>query len=106
MNSAISFFVGCLTLVLMMIIKIPIKKMVFKLSWEISKEEKQQQMVYKRLNSILIVCVMLVSVVCYYLVLMVLGEEHFKLCCSVKAGAIAVALYAVLEQWFGDDMKL
>lgn len=106
MNSAISFFVGCLTLVLMMIIKIPIKKMVFKLSWEISKEEKQQQMVYKRLNSILIVCVMLVSVVCYYLVLMVLGEEHFKLCCSMKAGAIAVVLYAVLEQWFGDDLKL
>lgn len=106
MNSAISFFVGCLTLVLMMIIKIPIKKMLFRLAQEIRKEEKQQQIMYKRLNSILIVCVMLVAVVCYYLVLRVLGEEHFKLCCSMKAGAIAVALYAVLEQWFGDDLKL
>jgi len=31
--------------------------------------------------------------------------DHFKWCCSLKAGAVAIAIYAVYEQWFGERDK-
>ena len=42
MNSVITFFVGCAAFAVMMLVKIPIKK----LNWELAKSELQ----YKRLN--------------------------------------------------------
>ncbi len=106
MNTAIMFFVGCLTLVLMMFIKIPIKKMTANLAKKWQQEEEEQYILYKRLNVLVIFCVILVSLISYYFVLQLLGEEHFKMCCCIKAGAIAIALYAIFEQWFGDDFAL
>ena len=47
MNSVITFFVGCAAFAVMMLVKIPIKK----LNWELAKSELQ----YKRLNIFLII---------------------------------------------------
>uniref|UniRef100_UPI00405721D8 hypothetical protein n=1 Tax=Acetatifactor sp. TaxID=1872090 RepID=UPI00405721D8 len=106
MNMAIAFFVGCLTLVLMMFIKIPLKKLTAKLAETLHEDKEDRELLYKRLNVLIMVVAVLVSLICYYIVLQILGETHFKMCCCLKAGAIAIALYAIFEQWFGDEFKL
>ena len=106
MNMAISFFVGCVTFVLMMFVKLPIKKMNYKLASKVVDSEEEKQILYKKLNVIIIFIAMMLSMVCYYFVLKMLGGTHFKMCCSVKAGAIAVALYMIFEQWFGDEFRI
>ena len=55
MNSVITFFVGCAAFAVMMLVKIPIKK----LNWELAKSELQ----YKRLNIFLIILTFLQSYV-------------------------------------------
>lgn len=101
MNGAISFFVGCITFVLMMVIKIPIKRLVLSVVEQRIYEEEEQYVLYKRWNTVLLFVTLLVSAVVYYFVGAFLEIDHFKWCCSIKAGAIAIALYAVYEQWFG-----
>lgn len=95
MNSVITFFVGCVTFTLMLLIKIPIKK----LNWDLAKSDLQ----YKRFNIFLIVLTFLVALVCYCFALVWLGETHFKLCCAIKGAAVATAFYAIYEQWCGED---
>ena len=106
MNMSISFFVGCITFVLMMFIKIPIKKLNSNLAVKTAKADVERILLYKRLNVIIIFVTMMLSMICYYFVLNLLGEGHFKMCCSIKAGTIAVALYMVFEQWIGDDFQI
>jgi len=106
MNMAISFFVGCLTFILMMFIKVPFKSLFASLAEKKCKNENDRQEMYKRLNSVIIFITLMVSLICYYFVLQLLGETHFKLCCCMKAGAVAIAIYAVFEQWFGDKYKI
>lgn len=97
MNSVITFFVGCAAFAFMMLVKIPIKK----LNWELAKSELQ----YKRLNIFLIILTFLVAIICYCFALVWLGETHFKLCCAIKGASVAMAFYAIYEQWCGDDRK-
>ena len=103
MNSTISFFVGCLTFTLMMVIKIPIKKMILSLVEQCVEEEERQYVIYKRWNAILFFVTMLVAAVCYYYVGRVLEVDHYKWCCTLKAGTIAIAFNVVYEQWFGEN---
>lgn len=103
MNTAIAFFVGCLTFVLMMGIKVPIKKLIWTLVERTEYDEDRQYVLYKRWNTVLLLVSMLVAAVCYFYVGLLLEIDHFKWCCSLKAGAIAIALYAVYEQWFGEE---
>ena len=98
MNIAIAFFVGCLTFVLLMVIKIPFKKINRIVARQAENDEEKAEQLYKHLNIIVIVITMLVATICYFLVLQWLGETHFKFCCALKAGAIAMALYALYEQ--------
>ena len=95
MNSVITFFVGCAAFAVMMLVKIPIKK----LNWELAKSELQ----YKRLNIFLIILTFLVAIICYCFALVWLGETHFKLCCAIKGASVAMAFYAIYEQWCGDN---
>ncbi len=104
MNNMITVFVGCLTLVILMFLKGFIKQMTRKLAEILSDNEEEQYILYKRLNTIIIVAAFGVSLVCYYIVLKVLGEMHFKMCICMKAAALSVALYAVFEQWFGENI--
>ena len=103
MNAAIAFFVGCVTFVLMMVIKIPIKRLIFSLVERYVYEEERQYVMYKRWNTVILFVTMLVAALCYFYVALVLRIDHFKWCCSIKAGAIAIALYAVYEQWFEEE---
>ncbi len=95
MNSAVTFFVGCSTFAIMMLVKIPIKK----LNVELAKSVLQ----YKHLNIFLIILTLLVAIICYCFTLVWLGETHFKLCCAVKGATVAMAFYAIYEQWCGED---
>ena len=107
MNMSISFFVGCITFVLMLFIKMPIKKLNSGLALKATKTDATERiLLYKRLNVVIIFVTMMLSMVCYYFVLKLLGAGHFNMCCSIKAGAIAVALYMVFEQWIGDDFQI
>lgn len=106
MNTAISFFVGCITFVAMMFIKKPIKRVTFGLAEKKGKREEDKRVLYKRLNIMIIFAAMFVAMIFYYLVLIFLGETHFKMCCSLKAGAVSVALYVIFEQWFGDNFQI
>lgn len=106
MNMAISFFVGCVVFVMMMFIKIPTKRFCKRFAGKIGKSDEEKQLLYRRLNVVIIFLTMVLSMIVYYLVLLVMGETHFKMCCSLKAGAIAVAIYMIFEQWFGDDFQI
>lgn len=103
MNITIAFFVGCITFVLMMVLKIPVKKLTAFLADKIEPDEEEGYILYKRLNGAIILLTIMVATICYYFVLGWLEIEHFKLCCSLKAGIIAIALYALYEQWFGEE---
>lgn len=103
MNAAIAFFVGCVTFVLMMVIKIPIKKLIFALVERTEYDKRRRYVLYKRWNTLLLGVTMLVAAVCYFYVGTWLELDHFKWCCSLKAGAIAIALYAVYEQWCKEE---
>lgn len=97
MNFAISFFVGSVTFVLMMLVKIPVKKATRLLARR--AEENRQEILRKRYNLILMVLTMVLACIIYTFVLRWLGDTHFKLCCTMKAGVIAMALYAVYERF-------
>ena len=98
MNFTIAFFVGCITLALMMLIKLPVKAITRRLADD-SSDERGNDIRYKRYNMILFVLVFVVACILYYFVLQWLGETHFKFCCSLKAGVIAIALYSVFERF-------
>ncbi len=99
MNNAIAFFVGTITFVAMMIIKIPIKRFIL---WLAGPEDYDgRDVLIKRCNSVLFVVTMVVAVFIYWGIVQIIDVHHFKLCCSLNAGAIAIAIYAVYEQWFG-----
>lgn len=106
MNIAIAFLVGCITFVLMMILKIPIKWLTAYVADKMKPDVEEGYILYKRLNTAIIFLTIIVATIGYYFVFGLIGIGHFKLCCSLKAGVIAVALYAVFEQWFGDDFDL
>lgn len=97
MNMAIAFFVGCLTFVIVMLIKIPLKKLNAKLADVIEVETDREYVLYKRLNVSVILISMLIAMVSYYWVMQLLGLEHIKWCCSIKAGAMAIAMHAIYE---------
>jgi len=100
MNMAIAFFGGCMTFVLMMVIKIPIKKINMVLTERYCEDEEKKQLFYKRLNVSIIVVTMLVSMLCYYVVARMFVISNIKWCCAMKGGAIAIALHAIYAQWF------
>ena len=102
MNSAVLFFIGCITFALMMVIKIPIKRMIFLLVERIVVDEERHYIVYKRWNTVLLFVTLLVAAAFYYFIGGILEIDHYKWCCSTKAGAIAIAIYATYEQWFGE----
>lgn len=103
MSISIAFCVGCITFVLMMVLKIPMKKITGFLAHKLEPDEDDAYILYKRLNGVIILLTIMIAIVCYYLVSQWLGIENFKFCCSLKAGFIAIALYALYEQWFGED---
>ncbi len=103
MNMAITFFVGCVTFVLVMIVKIPVKKLTALIANRIAIEDDEEYVLYKRLNVVLILLAILLAMASYYWVMLVLELEHIKWCCSIKAGAIAIAIYAVYELLLSDQ---
>lgn len=105
MNSAVSFFVGCVTFVLVMWIKCPIKKLTWQLSIRLEDNSEEIRRLYKRLNMIIFIVVVVVAMVVYYILYCTLSLHHFKWCCTLKAAAIAVALYMLYEQWMGKNHR-
>lgn len=103
MNMAIAFFVGCITFVLMMIIKIPVKKITAILAANQAENQEQEYILYKRYNVVVMFLTMAIAMLCYYWVLQVLEIEHIKWCCSLKAGAIAMAIYTIFERFVGNS---
>lgn len=103
MNIAIAFYAGCVTFVLMMVLKLPVKKLTGMLADKLEYFEGDRFVLYKRLNCVIILLTIIVAAICYYIISTMLGTGHFKLCCSLKAGMIAIALYAAYEQWFGEE---
>ena len=95
MNCIIIFFIGAITFALMFLIKIPIKKLTNDLTDNYVKR--------KRMNFIVIIVTIIVAIVSYCFVLVWLGITHFKLCIALQGAALAMAFYAIYEQWFGND---
>ena len=97
MNDAVTFLVGCFTFLAVNILKKPIKK------WN-RKRAGGNDPQYRRRNMLIFLLVMAVSVGSYYVLYRLVELDHFKLCCTLKAGAMAVAIYAVYEQWTGSSL--
>jgi len=100
MNMAIGFFSGCMTFVLMMVIKLPIKKVNRAIAEHFCEEEDEKTLLYKRLNVSIMAVTILVSMVCYYVVAETMMVSNIKWCCAMKGGAIAIALHAIYAQLF------
>lgn len=105
MNSAVSFFVGAVTFVLVMILKMPVKRITWWLAKHCRTEERSRYVFYKRCNSVLFILTAVVAVYSYYVLYRLIALDHFKWCCTLKAAAIAMAIYAVYELWFGSDYE-
>ena len=45
----------------------------------------------------------MIAIICYSLVLQWMDIQHYKMCVAIKGGALAMAFYAIYEQWFGED---
>ena len=97
MNDKVTFLVGCFTFLTVNFLKRPLKKC----NWKLSQGNMKQ---YKRRNILIFLLVMAVSVGSYYALYRLVALDHFKLCCTLKAGAMAVAIYAVYEQWSGSGL--
>lgn len=91
---------GILTFVIIMIMKIPVKKINKRIAQHYSKNNEADNKLYHRLNFIVIVFTIIVSVIIYSVELSHFGISHFKLCVPLKSGALAMAIYAVGEQVF------
>ena len=98
MNDAVTFLVGCFTFLVMKPLKYPIKKW----NWKLARGNYER---YRRYNAVIFLLVMAVSVGTYYLLYRLVDLDHFKLCCTLKAGAMAMAIYAVYEQWTGSSFS-
>ena len=103
MNNTLNFLVGCFTFAAVMLLKIPVKKLTWKLARRCSRDEEECCCRYRRYNSVLFLLVTVISVGAYYILYRLMNLDHFKLCCTLKAGAIAIAFYAVYEQWTGPE---
>ena len=105
MNAEISFFVGCVTFVIMMGLKIPMKRFTEMIveDYYTGKSEEEKFILRKRMNFSIIVLNFIIATICYYIVLRLMGDSHFKWCCTLKAGAIATVIYAIYEQWVIND---
>ena len=102
MNQTVTFFVGLFTFLVVMALKIPVKKINWKLSGRRYSDPEKRYLCYRRYNFSLFFLVMAVSVGSYYVLYRLVQLDHFKLCCTLKAGAMAIAIYAVDEQWSGS----
>lgn len=101
MNTAIAFFCACVTFALMMVIKIPIKKVNWWLVENFFKESKNKKLLYKRFNVSIMVVAMLLAMFCYYVIAGLMFEmSNLKWCYAMKGGAIAIAFHAMYAQWF------
>ncbi len=98
----LAILVGVQVFLFMLVLKKPIKalnhRIVIKRFEEDSEKAKRRE---KRLNFSVIIVTILLSVMWYYIICMVLHMHH-KLCCSFKAAVLALSIYAVYEQWFGE----
>lgn len=103
MNDAVTFFVGCFTFVIVMILKIPVKKITWHLAQRNTLDRDACYIRYKRYNAVLFLLVAAVAVGAYYVLYRLVNLDHFKLCCTLKAGALAIALYAVYDQCVEDS---
>ena len=100
MANILAVLVALFVFFLMFLLKIPMKRW----SWRIAEDrhrgnEGRAYALYRRLNVSVIIMTVLLSVLIYYLICL-WGGLHHKLCCSFKAGVLALALYALYDQWF------
>ena len=86
-----------------MILKIPVKKLTWKLAKRYGGAQEDCYCRYRRYNSVLFLLVTVVAVGAYYVLYRLLELDHFKLCCTLKAGAMAIAFYDIYEQWTGPS---
>lgn len=103
MNRAIIFCVGCFTFVVMFLIKYPIKKMSKSISVSLGYDGEAGEILRRRLNILVIFFVLLTALASYHQILLWMNETHVKLCCALKGAALAMAFYAIFEQWIGDS---
>lgn len=89
-----------------MLLKIPIKKITWIIASSCKKDNEQKYCLYKRCNCIILFLTCLVAVLSYYILYRIIELDHFKLCCTLKAAAIAFTIYAVYELWFGSDYDM
>ena len=100
MNMAIAFFSGCMTFVLVMVIKIPLKRMNRWVVVHFFEENDEPELLCKRFNVSIMVVAMLLSMLSYCIIGgMIFEMSNLKWCCAMKGGAIAIALHAIYAQW-------
>lgn len=98
-ENEIGIVVGIQVFLLLFLIKIPVKWFHEKIVVRSRKIDKGR--LFRRLNFTLILWVVFLSVSIYFWICLKLGIHH-KLCCSFKSVAIALTLYAIYEQLFGE----
>lgn len=100
-NDQIMFVVGIITFFIMMLVKIPLKKCTREFASRLAVDDEEEALFYHRFNLIIILFAMIIAMILYCFILLYLGRSHFKLCYCLKAGAISMAIYEVLDQLVG-----
>lgn len=104
-ENVIGVIVGFLVFLYMFLVKVPIKALHRRIvKRRYFDDEKKASIAFRVANVSLILWVTVLAVVLNYAICSVLNIHH-KLCCSFKAVAIAVSLYSIYEQIWGDTKK-
>lgn len=99
-ENLIGVIVGVQVFLYVFLLKIPLKKLHMQIASK-KDTERARQAKFRHLNATFILWVFFLSVSIYYIICLLL-EIHHKLCCSFKSVAIALTLYAIYEQLFGE----
>lgn len=99
-----AFLAGTLTLAIVMILKIPIKKLTRRLADQYAgkpgRDENRRKSVYKRLNGVIFVLAMAVGVSVFAITAVISSQIEFSLGSAALSGLIAIAEYEIIEQIF------
>lgn len=100
MANILAVLVALFVFFLMFLLKAPMKRWSRRIAeGRYGEDGDKAYTLYRRLNVSIIIMTALLAVLIYYLICL-WGGLHHKLCCSFKAGVMALALYALYDQWF------
>ena len=102
MDNLLFVLIGICVFGITFLVKTPVKNVTRYLAYRKVEERGEEYCYarYRKLNLVILLVVLLLSVTLNLMFCVILGNHH-KLCFALKATMVAICLYSVYEQLFG-----